>query len=96
MKMIPVLILKLFFYRENFENRSNMVLLHTLNIFQKYILCNSSNSNISTTTAFKYFKEVQNVLKEIICIKNEENKTKDFHSKVLEKLDYLNKKIKSV
>lgn len=81
-----------FFYRENFENRSNMVLLHTLNIFQKYILCNSSNSNISTTTAFKYFKDVQNVLKEIICIKNEENKTKDFHSKVLEKLDYLNKK----
>jgi len=64
--------LETFFYRENFKERANMVLEHTLNIFNEYIESTEKKQKDVTSSVFIYFNDVKNALENIISINNKE------------------------
>mgnify|MGYP002509941256 CR=1 FL=1 len=63
--------LETFFYRDNFKERANMVLEHTLNIFNKYVDSSQKVPDNITSSVYIYFSDVKDTLKEIISIYNE-------------------------
>lgn len=58
--------LETFFYRDKFNDRANMVLEHTYNIFYSYTTNSKSDA---TSKVFSYFELVRDTLKEIISIR---------------------------
>lgn len=84
--------LETFFYREKFNNRANMVLTHTLNIFKTYI---DNPRCDATSTVFSYFENIIIALEEIIAIRQNPSSSneQESHSKIKKVLSDFDNKI---